>query len=47
VVERENLSCRPCSHIGKEKCPEKHFRCMLEISSEEVIKCIKSIIKYD
>ncbi len=26
--EVPNLSCRPCSKIGKSKCPQKHFRCM-------------------
>jgi ADP-heptose:LPS heptosyltransferase len=24
------LSCRPCSKIGYQKCPRKHFKCMLE-----------------
>lgn len=28
VIENSNLKCRPCTHIGKDKCPEKHFRCM-------------------
>ena len=23
-----NLSCRPCSKIGYDNCPKKHFRCM-------------------
>jgi len=23
------LSCRPCSKIGYQKCPKKHFKCML------------------
>ena len=36
VIERDGLPCRPCSHIGRSSCPEKHFRCMEEISVEEV-----------
>jgi len=28
--EVKNLSCRPCSKIGYQKCPRKHFKCMLE-----------------
>jgi len=28
--EVRNLRCRPCSKIGFQKCPKKHFRCMLE-----------------
>ncbi len=36
VVERPDLYCRPCTHIGMNRCPEKHFRCMKEIEPEEV-----------
>lgn len=28
--EVKGLSCRPCSKIGYQKCPKKHFRCMLD-----------------
>jgi ADP-heptose:LPS heptosyltransferase len=28
--EVSGLSCRPCSKIGYQKCPKKHFRCMLD-----------------
>jgi ADP-heptose:LPS heptosyltransferase len=28
--EVEGLSCRPCSKIGYQQCPRKHFKCMLE-----------------
>jgi lipopolysaccharide heptosyltransferase II len=36
VLERNDLSCRPCSHIGRNSCPEKHFRCMNDITAEDV-----------
>ena len=36
VVENRNLKCRPCSHIGRNKCPQKHFKCMQEIIPEIV-----------
>ncbi|NCU04296.1 MAG: glycosyltransferase family 9 protein [Chitinophagaceae bacterium] len=26
--EVSNLSCRPCSKIGRDSCPKKHFKCM-------------------
>ena len=26
-----NLSCRPCSKLGYDKCPKGHFKCMLDI----------------
>jgi ADP-heptose:LPS heptosyltransferase len=28
--EVSDLRCRPCSKIGSESCPKKHFRCMME-----------------
>ncbi|HCW06151.1 MAG TPA: glycosyl transferase [Cytophagales bacterium] len=31
-LENNNLSCRPCSKIGYNKCPKGHFKCMNEIS---------------
>ena len=36
VLENNSLSCRPCSHIGKNLCPRKHFKCMKEITPEIV-----------
>ena len=34
ILEVNNLSCRPCSKIGFEKCPRGHFKCMLEIKED-------------
>jgi lipopolysaccharide heptosyltransferase II len=34
VLENKSLSCRPCSHIGRDKCPKTHFKCMLEITPQ-------------
>ena len=31
IMEVKNLRCRPCSKIGYDKCPKKHFRCMMDI----------------
>jgi len=31
MVEVKNLSCRPCSIIGYDKCPKGHFKCMEEM----------------
>jgi heptosyltransferase-2 len=37
VIETD-ISCRPCTHNGLNRCPRKHFRCMNDISAEHVIK---------
>jgi ADP-heptose:LPS heptosyltransferase len=31
IIQVEGLKCRPCSKLGYQKCPKKHFRCMNEI----------------
>ena len=36
VVENNNLSCRPCSKIGFDKCPKGHFKCMTELSIQKI-----------
>ena len=36
--EVENLSCRPCSKIGYQKCPKGHFKCMNLQNKEGIIK---------
>jgi len=45
VMENSGLYCRPCSHIGRDSCPEKHFRCMKEISPDQVMEKILAILK--
>ena len=44
IIQKE-LTCRPCSIHGGKQCPEKHFRCMIGISTVEVIQALDSIIK--
>lgn len=44
VVEIEGLYCRPCGTHGGKKCPEKHFRCMKEITADMVIEKIKKVV---
>lgn len=31
VLENTKLTCRPCSKIGYNECPKKHFKCMRDI----------------
>jgi len=30
LFEVADLKCRPCSKIGHQKCPKKHFKCMID-----------------
>jgi heptosyltransferase-2 len=32
------LKCRPCSKIGYQKCPKKHFNCMLKQDIEGIVR---------
>jgi len=36
ILEVKNLKCRPCSKIGYQKCPKKHFDCMHKIEIEKI-----------
>lgn len=47
ILENNSLSCRPCSHIGRESCPEKHFGCMKEIKPEFVFNELIKFLKND
>lgn len=40
IFENNNLKCRPCTHIGKRKCPKKHFDCMTKFDVNEILKTI-------
>lgn len=44
VIEKL-LKCRPCTHNGLNHCPKKHFKCMNEISSKEVIEAGEKLLK--
>ena len=43
IFEVEGLKCRPCSKLGYEKCPKKHFRCMMEQNIIEIVKYCNEI----
>jgi ADP-heptose:LPS heptosyltransferase len=35
IIEVLDLSCRPCSKIGYDHCPKRHFKCMKDIDERE------------
>lgn len=45
ILENKSLNCRPCSHIGKDHCPKKHFKCMIEIKPAFVFKTVVEFLK--
>jgi lipopolysaccharide heptosyltransferase II len=44
VIENMNLACRPCTHIGRDRCPKKHFKCMREIFPEQVYQAVEELL---
>jgi heptosyltransferase-2 len=42
IIENTNLRCRPCSKLGFEECPKKHFKCMNEIDIEQIVGLLKN-----
>ena len=43
-VSQADLSCRPCCSHGQARCPHKHFRCMKEVSREQVLADLAKIL---
>jgi ADP-heptose:LPS heptosyltransferase len=44
ISEVKNLYCRPCSKIGYQRCPEKHFRCMYEQDEKLIAEAINNFL---
>jgi ADP-heptose:LPS heptosyltransferase len=43
IFQVVGLSCRPCTKIGRKKCPKGHFRCMNDIDHTEIVRTAKKI----
>lgn len=44
AILQKDVYCRPCGMHGRKKCPEEHFRCMKEITTQEVFQAISSLL---
>jgi heptosyltransferase-2 len=42
-LEINNLSCRPCTHIGRKSCPKIHFKCMKEINPDLAFNSLNNL----
>lgn len=40
ILEIKKLKCRPCSKLGKHKCPQKHFKCMRDLDVHAAVNWI-------
>lgn len=45
VAQVDGLKCRPCTKMGMNHCPKKHFSCMREISVDMVYSLVLSMEK--
>ncbi len=45
LFEVEGLRCRPCSHIGRDRCPKGHFRCMNDLPQGVIASKILDYLK--
>lgn len=43
VIQVDGLPCRPCSKIGFEKCPKRHFKCMEQVETKTVLAAASAV----
>jgi len=44
VVLQREMSCRPCSAMGTERCPLGHHRCLVDIAPDEVAAAVQRLV---
>ncbi|MFZ1082689.1 MAG: glycosyltransferase family 9 protein [Candidatus Kryptoniota bacterium] len=45
IMEIAGLNCRPCSHVGLNHCPKKHFKCMMDTKPGAVYDAAMELTK--
>lgn len=45
TLVQNNVSCQPCSKIGHNACPKKHFNCMQGINLDQIVQTFDGITK--
>jgi ADP-heptose:LPS heptosyltransferase len=43
IMENKKLYCHPCSKLGYESCPEKHFKCMNQLNMRELAQFVDKL----
>jgi lipopolysaccharide heptosyltransferase II len=46
IIVETDLNCRPCTHIGRSKCPKGHFKCMKEIDATQVFSALINLAEH-
>ncbi len=44
IIENSSLSCRPCTKMGRNSCPKKHFNCMNDLDCNTIVEKARSFI---
>ena len=44
-VQVHKLWCRPCTKIGRHACPQGHFKCMKNLSTDEIVHKLNARLK--
>ncbi len=44
IAQVKDLKCRPCSKLGYQKCPKKHFKCMVDQDESSIIESIDILL---
>ena len=39
------VECAPCSFFGRARCPQGHFRCMLELSEQRAWDALAPLLR--
>lgn len=45
IIENDTLDCRPCTDHGRDKCPLGHFKCVEDLSIEQIFLKMEELIK--
>ncbi len=43
IIENKTLNCRPCSKIGFDRCPKKHFKCMNDLNAALIADSLEQL----
>jgi lipopolysaccharide heptosyltransferase II len=46
-VAEVELGCRPCGRHGHRSCPLGHFRCMLDLPSDQVLERVQDVLRQE